>query len=213
MFKDLLYLFINPISITKKYSDKQSLKFSFILSAIIAGVMAITSTISRFFSMAIISDYSVKVHKYVKLFKISEVKIGGLFSTFFSTLAITFAVILAVAGILYIITKILKNDNNYFKLVTIVAIATIPVAVTTVLSLLISWLYAPIGIFLGIAGSIYCMFITIYSFRNTLTIENEDILTLCNVVAIVIVSIVLYYILASALSSLTGLGTLMKFLN
>lgn len=211
MFKDVLKLFVNPITLTLDYAKKATIKSSFILSAIIAGVLAILNSINFVISTIITKEYSYYERKYTTKVDFSNFQFGDFIKNFFTFLIVVFVILLILAAIMYIISRILKNENNFSKLLTISAISSIPYAFSIVIVLLTSWLYAPIGIFAEIAASLYMQFIIIYSFRNTLTIEDEDKLTMYNVILILIVVIVTFYIFLNRFfSGLSSFASLIK---
>lgn len=199
MVKDFLNVFTKPITKTLEYANKEDLKFSFILVAVITGILTVLNSIQFILNTIIHKSYSYSKGKYITKLEFSNFEFEAFIKNFFTVAVIVVVAILLIATIMYIISRILKNENSFAKLLTIASISTMPVIISTLFSILISWLYAPISYFVTIAAVLYMLFINIYSFRNTLTINDEDTLTILNVVSITVTLIILYYIVIGVL--------------
>lgn len=199
MVKDFLNVFTKPITKTLEYANKEDLKFSFILVAIITGILTVLNSIQIALNTVIYKSYSYSKGKYITELKFSNFKFEAFIKNFFTVAVMVIVAILLIATIMYIISRILKNENSFAKLLTIASISTMPIIISTLFSLLTSWIYAPISYFITIAAVLYMLFINIYSFRNTLTINDEDTLTILNVASITVTLIILYYIVIGVL--------------
>lgn len=202
IFNSIINLFKMPVTTTNKQAEEATLKNSFIKSGIISAVFFICTFITCFFNEVISKSYDYKKGKYIQKFNFDSFDFEDVITPAITTLIGVFIVLLVVAGVMYIISRILKNENSYAKLLTISANAFIPVSIASIISLLTSWLYSPIGMITIVAASVYMLFIMVFSFRNTLTIENEDKLVLLYVAITTIIFTVLYFIISIAFKDL-----------
>ena len=166
MLADILNIFKKPVTKTLEYANREDLKFSFILTAIITGIFTILNSIQFVITTVVKKSYSYSKEKYITKIDFDNFEFEEFIKNFFTTAVIIIVAILLIATIMYIISRILKNENSFSKLLTIASISTIPMIFSTVISILTSWLYAPISYFVTIATTLYMLFIIIYSFRN-----------------------------------------------
>ena len=204
MFNKFLELFKKPVTTANEMSETTTLKKSFIYTAIFSGVMAVYSLITGFFAQVIVQKYDYSAKKIVKQFVMDNFDFGKLLSGAITSFLTAAIVVIVMATIMYVISRILKNDNNFSKLLTITVVSYVPFALAIIISLLTSWLYAPIGIFAMFAAIIYGSYTMIFAFRNTLKIENENTLVLLYVGIITGIFIVAYYIMSNYLTELLG---------
>ncbi len=90
--------------------------------------------------------------------------------------AITYAlIILAIAGVYYLASLVIKKETNFFKLMGASITAFIPMAVsTTLLSTLLSMISIKLGVAVVIIGFIYSLLILIELINYLIPIENQN---------------------------------------
>lgn len=178
-----LNIFMKPVSTTSREVETASLKFGFLHAAIISFVFAACNFISTVISQIFVKRYDYSVGKRVTKLAFDNFDFLELAGSLFGTLIIVFLFVLALAGIMFVISRILKNKVGFAKTLTIATFAMTPYMVAKLIALITAW-FSPIGIAVTAIATTYLVFITLFAFRNTLTVENEDKLTLCFVILV-----------------------------
>lgn len=219
MFANLLEKLKNPVTTVIEKSQEEDLKKSGIKLAIISVVMALISTISSVIS--IFAKYSKKSYWYsyyssseLSKLRWDAIKDAELFTGFLKTAVISAIVIAVIALILFIIAKIIKSPKEYKSNLSMVNNTAIVYATGSVLKLILSLIYAPLGLIVWYACTVYASFTLINAYRDSLEVETTDTLVLAVTgvfsVIVVILAIVLSSILKVSLGSITDLFSLLN---
>lgn len=217
--KKVLEQLKNPVATILEHSKRESLKFGCIKGAILALIMSVVSIISTV--IGIISKYSTKSIWYSS-YSSSElwekrwnaIKNAELFTSFIRTFVI-FAVCIAIfALILFVIAKLIKSSKDYAVTLSMVNTTLSVIVIAVVLNLILSAIYAPLGLLVLYATITYASFSLISAFRISLELEDTNKLVLVSTavltVTVAIIFILIYAILGSAISELTSLTNLLK---
>ncbi|MDO4283575.1 MAG: YIP1 family protein [Clostridia bacterium] len=183
IFKTFLNIFIKPVTTTDKEVETATLKFGFIHAAIITAVFAICSFISTVISQLFVKRYDYSLGKRVTKIAFDNLKILELAGSLFGTIILIFGFIVAFAGIMLLIAKILKTKTTFAKTLKISTFAMTPYMVATLLSLIFAW-FSPIGTTLTAIAKVYFVLIAVLSFVKILGEENKDKLALCYIILI-----------------------------
>jgi len=123
--------------------------------------------------------------------------------------------ILVVAGIYYLASLIAKKQTKFPRLLGISALSVTPLLISyLVLSPLLTLIYAPLGIFITIAGAVYTIVLIYEGMNSELQLEG-NIKYYINLICLTILGVALYYVYINLMvSSITdGLGDLMDLFN
>lgn len=219
MFGNLLEKLKNPVTTVIEKAQEEDLKKSGIKLAIISVVMALISTISSVIS--IFSKYSKKSYWYsyyssseLSKLRWDAIKDAELFTGFLKAAVISAIVMAVIALILFIIAKIIKSPKEYISNLSMVNNTAIVYAIGSVLKLILSLIYAPLGLLVWYACTVYASFTLINAYRDSLEVETTDTLVLTvtgvSCAIIVILAIVLSSILKVSLGSITNLLSLLN---
>lgn len=219
MFANLLEKLKNPVTTMIEKSQEEDLKKSGIKLAIVSVVMALISTISSIIS--IFSKYSKKSYWY-SYHSSSElwdkrwdaIKNAGLFTGFLKTAVISAIVIAIIALVLFIIAKIVKSPKEYSNNLSMANNTAIIYVVGSILKLIISLIYAPLGLLIWYAVTIYASFTLINAYRDTLEVENTNMLVLATTGILSAIMVILVILLTSILKvSFSDISSLLSLLN
>lgn len=183
IFTTFLNIFIKPISTTNKEVQNATVKFGIIHAVIISAVFAICNFISTIISQIFVKRYDYSLGKRVTKLAFDNIKILEIAGSLFGTLILIFGFIMAFAGIMFLIGKILKAKTDFAKTLKISTFALTPYMVAKLFSLIFAW-FLPIGTTLTAIAKVYFVFIALLSFIKMLDEENEDKLALCYIVLV-----------------------------
>ena len=219
MIANLLEKIKSPVTTMIEKSQEEDLKKSGIKLAIVSVVMALISTISSIIS--IFSKYSKKSYWY-SYYSSSElwdkrwdaIKNAGLFTGFLKTAVISAIVIAVIALVLFIIAKIVKSPKEYSNNLSMANNTAIIYVVGSILKLIISLIYAPLGLLIWYAVTIYASFTLINAYRDTLEVENTNMLVLATTGILSAIMVILVILLTSILKvSFSDISSLLSLLN
>lgn len=219
MVANLLEKIKSPVTTMIEKSQEEDLKKSGIKLAIVSVVMALISTISSIIS--IFSKYSKKSYWY-SYYSSSElwdkrwdaIKNAGLFTGFLKTAVISAIVIAIIALVLFIIAKIVKSPKEYSNNLSMANNTAIIYVVGSILKLIISLIYAPLGLLIWYAVTIYASFTLINAYRDTLEVENTNMLVLATTGILSAIMVILAILLTSILKvSFSDISSLLSLLN
>ena len=229
MFASLLEKIKNPVTTVIEKSQEEDLKKSGIKLAIISVVMALISTISSVISIC--TKYSKKGwYSYYSSSELSEmrwdaIKSAELFTGFLKTAVISAILIALIALVLFIIAKIVKSPKEYACNLSMINNTAIIYAVGSVLKLILSLIYAPLGLLIWYAVTIYASFTLIFTigtfvsaiinaYRDTLEVENTNMLVLATTGILSAIMVILAILLTSILKvSFSDISSLLSLLN
>ncbi len=190
LFKTFLNLFIKPVNTTNNETENATLKFGFIHAAIITAVFTFCNLISELISELFVKRYDYSSSKMVTKLAFDNIKILNLLGAFFKTAIFIFGFIMAFAGIILVISKILKIKVPFAKALKVSTFALTPYMVARILSLLFAW-FSPISVTVMGIAQVYFIVIALFSVKHLLNDGNEDKLALCYIILIGGVTLVL----------------------
>ena len=173
MFGTIIEQLKNPVTSMVEKSKEEGIKKGTIKLVIISAVMALINVITSM--MSIFSKYSSKGW-YADIYEKSElskmkwdaIKDAELFGTFFKTWVIIAIGIAVVALVLWIIAKFIKSPKEYSDTLSIVNSAVITFVVASIINIILSKIYAPLGIIFMFAVSIYIGYSVIFAYERLL---------------------------------------------
>ena len=102
--------------------------------------------------------------------------------------------VLAIAGVYYIGSLILKKSANYVKTLALVSFAVIPSIIANFAASIFGIVYQPLAILVGTIGSIYTILILCFNVKAELKINDIDKLILFNSIVLAIVKLLEYFV-------------------
>lgn len=194
---------INPLEGAKELNDD-------VKSVSITGL--ILTLIITFINLIITMINSLKTLSFSLTGKISytwdfnNLKNLNYFSLIFKNFFIYALIILAIAGVFYIGSLILKKEVKYTRLLNIVFIAVIPFVIgNMIISPILGLIYAPLAIITYILSTIYSITIFSQLVNNEIKLKNMTKIyynTACYSTLLIIIYFIMVKIVFSTISSI-----------
>ncbi len=206
----------NPVNTCLEKVKAENINKGLIKGAIIAVIMTIISTISqiisiftRYWNYYYYRDFSERMETVW-----SQIEDEKIFSGILQNIIITAVVIAIVALILLIIAKAVKSSRKYEEMLSIVNNVTIILGIGQVIQIVVSLIYAPLGMIVSVAVSIYALLTLIETFKQCIDVDESDTLVLVTTgVITAAVAIVMLLLTGILKSSLGDIGTALNFMN
>lgn len=235
MIGELLGLFKTPVTTFTKRAEERNIKKEAIIAAIIAVVIAVVTVLTSYIGISktvnkeykSLDDYNEKYSWREELTK-SEFKEkkkeaksdlledANLVGSFFKTLAITVVAIALVAGILFVISRMVKSPKDYIEMLAMSNSAFIIYLLGFLLNAIFAYIYAPIGVVLLGAALIFAVIALANAFRESIDVEDTNKLVIYSSIVLAVVFAILVIIavsyINSAVSSLSELSSLSSML-
>lgn len=218
MFGKIIEQIKFPVTSTINRSKEETIKKGLIKLLILSAIFAIINVINTLSS--IFSKYSSKGwYSYLDKDVLKErrweaIKDAGLIGAFFKTVLIIAVAIGVVAFLLWVISKIVKSKKEYSETLSMTNSFMTIIAAGSILNLIISLIFAPLGLILMFMVSIYAGYTLIYAYRDSLEIESADKLVIVTTgvftVILVIVIILLCAIIGVSLKNISAITDLIK---
>ncbi len=207
MFENIIRQFKNPVTTILEKSEEEDTKKGIVKLAIISGIISLMNVISVIISILAkysTSKYSSSYYTASELWEMRFDAMGEakLLSGFFKTWVIIAISIAVGALILFIIAKLVKSSKEYSTTLSMVNNVLIIYIIGSILNIILSLIYAPLGFLISFATIIYISITLMNAFRDSLDIENSDILTLVTTGVLVVLMIILIVLM----SSITGIS-------
>lgn len=236
MIGELLGLFKYPVTAFGKRAEERNIKKEAIIAAIIAVVIAVVTVLTSYIGITktvnkqykSVDDYNKKyswreeitksefkeMKKEAKADLLEDAKLVG---KFFKTLAITVVAIALVAGILFVIARMVKSPKDYIEMLSMSNSAFIIYLVGFLLNAIFSYIYVPVGIILFATALIFAVISLSTTFRESIEVEDTNKLVIYSSIVLALVFAILVIIVMSYVNSLTssfgGLSSLSSMLD
>lgn len=136
------------------------------------------------------------------------------FSGLFQNIIMIAIAIAVVAFMLFVIAKVVKSPKKYEETLSMVNSVTIILGIGQIIQMLVSIIYAPLGMIVGIAVGTYAFFTLIETFKESIRIEESDTFVLASTgvitATITIIMILTTFLLKDSLGDITQLFNLMS---
>lgn len=219
MLKNLKNIFKNPVTTVIEKSEVEDLKKSAIKLVILSAIMSLISVVSQIVS--IIKRYS-KDSFWYSSYSSSElwdkrweaIKDAELVGKFFKSWVIIAIVILVLALILFIIAKIIKSPKEYILTLSMVNNCLMIYVMGYIAYLILSFIYVPLALIVLYATVAFSSLTLINAYRDTLQVENTNLLVIATTGVTTVLIVVLMVVLASILKvSIKDITSVMSLLN
>lgn len=222
MLGELIGLFKYPVTTLTKKAEERNIKKELIIALVIVLIIAILSTLTSYISISKIvnksykslDDYNDSLYSWEeevtksefkemkKEYKSELLEDAGLVGGFFKTLAISAVSIALVAGMLFVIARMVKSPKDYLELFAMTNGAFMIYILGYILNVIFMYIYSPIGIILQIAALIFAIIALANAFRESLQVEDPDKYAIYSSIVLIVVFTILIIIGMSYISSL-----------
>ena len=212
-------LFKTPVTTFVKRAEERNIKKEGIIAGIIAVVLALVTILTAYMgAMKIINKTYKSLDKYndsaweevtksefkelkkeAKEEALEDLELG---KTFFRQIITTVIAIALIAGILFVIARMVKSPKDYIEMLSMTNSAYIIYLIGFLLNTLFSYIYAPIGSIAFAGAAIFAIIALANSFREVIEVEDPNKLVICSSIVLTIVVAVLVIIAMSYLNSL-----------
>lgn len=228
MLGELLGLFKYPVTTFTKRAEERNIKKEAIIAGIIAVVIAIVTVLTSFISITktvnkkykSLKSYNDSLYSWEEEVTKSEFKEmkkeakeelledAELVKSFFKTLAITVVAIAVVAGILFVIARMVKSPKDYMEMVSMANSAFMIYLAGFLLNTIFSYIYAPIGAIVLAGSTIFAVIALANAFRESIEVEDPNKLVIYASIVLTVVVALLVIIVMNYINSLFSLNSL-----
>ena len=232
MIEELLGLFKSPVTTFTNRAEERNIKKEAIIAGIIALVIAIVTVITSFISINKIvnkkykslKDYNDNLYSWEeeitksdfkemkKEYKSDLLEDAELVKAFFKKFAITVGVIALIAGILFVIARMVKSPKDYMEMVAMTNSAFIIYLIGFILSTVFSYIWLPLAAIILAGTTIFAIIAIANAFRESIEVEDPNKLVIWSSVVLTIVLAILILIVANYLKSLASLSSLLSLM-
>lgn len=224
MIGELLGLFKYPVTTFTKRAEERNIKKEAIIAAVITVVIAIVTVLTSYIGISktvnkkykSLNDYNDSLYSWEeevtksefkelkKEYKSDLLEDANLVGSFFKTLAITVVAIALVAGILFVIARMVKSPKDYIEMLSMSNSAFVIYLIGFLLNTIFSYIYAPIGVILFAAALIFAIISLSTAFRESIEVEDINKLVVYSSIVLAVVFAILVIIIMSYVNSLTS---------
>lgn len=203
-FKHIITAFIKPIKTFKDEEEKLSeVKHSFILTAIVAGIMMIVNLISSMINASFTYKMDTFTYEYNKVLDLSGIQELDFVSLIFKNLLIYLIVMLVIAGVYYLASLVAKKTVSYPKILSITATSLIPyIAICMIVAPIMGIIWSELAIVFNIIGAIYALIIFICLINENIKFENSDLNVYFHAICMSILGTAGYFVIVKLLTSI-----------
>lgn len=224
---DFIGLITSPVTSFKKRAQEKNIKFEAIIAVAVAVVIALVTIINLYISAvkgvnAVYKSYKKYSEKYSYLDLTKEeykeqkkeakkqaLELIDFKDVFFKTAVAILVVTAFVAGMLYVISRLVKSPKDYIELISFMNSAFLVYTAGAILSIILSLIYTPLGIIVTFATSIFAIFSLANSFKESLQLEDTNKLVICSTVVFTIVFAILVIIANKYIGNLLSFDSLL----
>lgn len=172
--KDVL---LNPYKTFKeKETELTETKKALIFSGILAVVMMLITLLTAMITSIFVKELSAKTLKLHTVVKFSNLGDLNYLVLIGRNLLIYAGIIVAIAGVYYIVSLIFKKESKFTKLLSISATSIIPfIALGMIVSPILSLIWTPLSIIAKVGGLVYSILIFMSLIKEELSFETKDL--------------------------------------
>lgn len=213
----LLDSILKPFDTFEKNLKKLGeMKNSLISAGIVVVILTIINLIKAIFSAIRVTSYSWTTGKATTTWVWENVKNVALFKTIGQSILIYAVILLAISGVYYLASLVIKKNTKFENLLYATTTAFVPfVGISFIVAPIISLISSTVGICATAIGSIYFI-ITLIEYMNTLIdIDNKNVRIyfhiICLSILLIVGGLITYKIVLDTVSSSLGsLSSLLK---
>jgi len=173
-----------------------------ILASIIAGIMTLVTLIKTMITTVIETHFSFSTYDYETEINFSNLADIDYISVIGKNFLVYLGMILAIAGVYFLGSLILKRQQNFARLLSISATSFISyVVLGMIASPILGLVWEPLSIFAMLIGLVYSIALFIVLINEEIKIEDKDIKIYFNVACLGAFGIIGYYVMQEILMS------------
>jgi len=200
-FMFILGIILRPISsLNKKIDEYSNIKSAGILLLLVSFGRMIINLIGSMISVIFYKNINFWTGESKITVSFSNLKNLDYLSLIFKQFFGFIIVIAAVAGVYYIVSLIMKQTTNYFRLVAITTTSFVPfIIVLSFISIIISYIYVPASIFAIICSFIYSILIFVIAINKEINFDDTNFSIYFHTICLTVIFIISYYMLGNSL--------------
>ena len=205
----ILNVILKPVSTLKeKLKDYSDFKSSGILVVFVSLGTMLINLLGSMISVVFYKGYSFKKGSTFNV-DFGNLKNLDYFDLIVKQFIQFIIVVVAVAGIYYIVSLIFKKSANFFKLVTISAVSFIPFVIATgFVAVILNYIYIPLSLFVTLGALIYSLLTFVNAMDEELNIDDSTLKVYFHSICLTALFIVAYYVLFNEVT--TSIGSMLK---
>ncbi len=232
MLGELLGLFKYPVTTFTKRAEERNIKKEAIIAGIIAVVIAIVTVLTTWIGITktvnkaykSLDDYNEDLYSWQEEVTKSEFKEmkkeakeelledAELVKSFFKTLVIAVVAIAVVAGMLFVIARMVKSPKDYIEMISMANSAFIIYILGFLLNAIFSFIYAPIGAIVLVGSLTFAIIALANAFKESIEVEDTNKLVIYSSIVLTVVFAILILIVTNYINSLLNLSSLSSLL-
>ena len=213
MLGELLGLFTYPVTTFQKKAEEKNIKKEAIIALVLAVVIAL-STILNLYILATktVNKYYKSYKKYSEEYSYLNISkdeynkekkeakkellksLGVTAENFFKTAGIALVAIALVAGMLYVISRLVKSPKDYLELLSYSNSAFMIYVIGYIISILIALIYSPLGTIISFGVFVFALIALANAFKDSLQLEDINKLVIFSAIVVTVVFAVLLLI-------------------
>ena len=203
MFENIIQMAKKPVTNMLQKAREEDLKKGAIKTLILSVILSMLSVISTLIN--IIKSISEKSYSYEESTSSQlweKMKDAELFSSFFKQVLIYAIVIAVIALILFVIAKFLKKEKEYSETLSMTNNTFVLITIGAIINLIISLIYAPLGVLVSFMIYIYAGLSLINTYRESLEMVdvNKLVLISTGVIMVTVILIIALFMILNDIS-------------
>ncbi len=199
-FMFILACLLKPItSIKNKINDYADVKSAGLLTVLVSLCRMIIVLLGEMIRNVIVPSGIFKSSKFTVSFE--GLKNVAYFDIIVKQTIGFIVVIALIAGVYYVVSCVMKKTVNYFKLVTISTLSFIPMYIAGFVSIIVSYIYAPLGVFIVFASLVYSVVTFIKCINEEIKFDDNNFMVYFQTICMTVLFIITYYVLSNYISS------------
>lgn len=201
MFQEILQLWKKPVASVTEKAEHEEFKLIAIKAGIAAAIWTVISVLNAILGAVVEKKLSYSTGKFETKWDWGNIGDAQIFTTIIKSLVIYLVAIALIAGIFFIISKLLKCDREYKHMLSIAANSLLIFAMGQIAVFIISRIYLPLGMLISLGICLYTILTLFLSFREIVGEIDLDKYTLFTTVIILVVVVILYFLLKEYIAS------------
>ena len=197
----IISLLLKPFQSFKSEEHKfNDTKTALIFSGIVAGGMMLINLLTKMISTVFAKTMDLTTLSYKTTIDFSRLENLDYLNLIFKNLLMYAGVILAITGVYFLASLIMKKQINFIKMLVITSSSVVPFAVIGLgAAPILSLIYSDLSIVLMLVGAIYSLIILITLVKEQVDFESKDMEIYFHSICISILGVAGYYFIINLL--------------
>lgn len=196
ILKYIISFIIKPFETYKNEEIKlENPKFGLILSGIIATAMMIIKLLISMISAIFVKTLDYSTFEYKTKIEFAGLKELDYLNLIVKNLFIYIGIIVAIAGVYYLASLVMKKSINFIKTLSISASSIIPYVIMGMLvSPILGKIWSPLSVVATIVGVVYSIIIFVLLLSENINFDKKEVTAYFHLVCMTILGTVGYYV-------------------